>query len=99
MEEKRKSCRWNLEEKNKAVVSYGGQEEQVTILDISAGGMKFSFSHPLDIGSILYGKFRLPSNMGPFFIKGKVDRVFQDQHNWEVAVAFEKVSAVPLEQS
>lgn len=99
MEEKRQFGRWNADRQKNALVSCGGVKEEASILDISAGGMRISFPKPLDVGSTVYGEFNLMGNLGPFFVRGKVDRVKELKGIWEVAVAFEKVSTIPIDNS
>ena len=96
MEEKRKFNRLYLETELKTTVSYSGLKEEVEISDISAAGMKVSFLKPLDVGTIVYGEFRVLPHLGPFFVKGKISRVIQKGENFETAIEFDKVSSLPL---
>ncbi|MCD6583468.1 MAG: PilZ domain-containing protein [Candidatus Omnitrophica bacterium] len=96
MEERRKFNRWYVEEE-KAVISCAGVREEGKVVDISAGGMKINLSRPVEIGSIIYGEFKILPTIGSFFVRGKVSRVMEKEGMWEVAVEFEKVSTLPLE--
>jgi len=95
MEEKRKFNRWYTQ--NKATISYEGVKNEVSLLDVSAGGMRFFSDQPLEIGSLIYGEFKVLSQLNPFFVKGRVIRTQQkDSNRWEIAVRFEKVSTLPF---
>ncbi len=98
MEERRKFNRWYLEEKEKAVISLADTEnkEEVEVVDISAGGMRFFSSRPVEIGTTVYGEFKVLPNLGPYFIKGRVNRVEKRKEDaWEIAIQFEKVRTIP----
>lgn len=92
MVEKRRFNRWHTEKGKDAVISCAGIKEKVKILDISATGMKISLSKPIALGAIIQAEFTVSSNLGPFFVKGRVMRVTEKAGLWEAAVEFEKVS-------
>lgn len=97
MEERRKYNRWYLDAgEEKAVVSWAGRQENVRIIDISAGGIKMAFYEPVEIGTTIFGEFKVLPHLGPFYIRGKVKRVTENEGIWEVVVEFEKVSSLPL---
>ncbi len=97
MEGKRKFNRLYAKEK-KAIVSWGGTKNEVGLLDVSAGGMRFFSTQPLELGELVYGEFKILSNLDSFFIKGRVIRSTkkEDADLWEIAVKFEKISTIPL---
>jgi len=97
IEEKRRFNRVGIGERGTAVVTCGGLREQVQILDMSAGGMKISFSRPVNVGAEVTGKLNVLPNLGPFFIKGKVVRILETDGAWKSAVEFDKVSTIPLD--
>ena len=98
MEKKRKFNRWYLEKEGKILITFSDREEEVNLLDISAGGMKISSPNPVEIGSIIYSEFKILSNLSPFFVRGRVVRLQEKEGNWEVAVEFEKVSTLPWKE-
>lgn len=95
MEERRKFERLP-KEREKAVISFSGSREEAEVLDISTGGMKVFFSRPVEVGSVISGEFRVTPDIGPFYVKGRINRVVQKDDRWEVAVEFEKVSTYPI---
>ena len=98
MEDKRQAARWQIEDKKKAVISYLGEREEVDLLDVSSGGMKVRLSHPVASGALVTGEFKILSHMGPFFVRGVVNRVEEKGGAWESAIQFQKVSTFPLEE-
>lgn len=92
MQEKRAFNRWYLAKDKTAVVSCGDIREEAKILDISAGGMKISFSQPLDIGATISGDFTVIPNIPPFSVQGTVKRVREIKGAWEIAVKFDKIT-------
>ena len=94
--EKRGFNRWELENEKSTIVSVSNFSEDTRLLDISVGGMKITFSKPIKRGAEIIGKFDILPSMGPFFGKGKVIRVREMKGEWEVAVKFDRVSAIPL---
>lgn len=95
MAENRKFSRLPCAEK-KGVILQESRREEVSIIDLSTGGMRISLYKPLGIGSDLYGEFKVLPNTGPFFIKGKVTRICENNGSWEAAVRFDKVSTIPF---
>ena len=85
-----------VEGDKKAVVSCNGFKEEVDLLDISAGGMRVAFPKAVDIGTSVSGEFQLLPNVGPYFVKGKVNSSKETEGAWEVAVQFDSISTVPL---
>ena len=65
-------------------------------MDVSAGGMKVSLSHPLDLGTIVYGKFKVLPQLGPFFVRGKVIRAKKKDNRFETAIEFKNVCTLEL---
>ena len=98
MDERRQKQRWTVSGDKDLVVSSQDQKKQASLIDISTGGMRFSCSRPLEVGDTIEGEFSLPPSGGPFFIKGRVDRVSESSGMWEIAVVFEKVSTIPFEE-
>ncbi|MCP4652119.1 MAG: PilZ domain-containing protein [Candidatus Omnitrophica bacterium] len=94
MDEKRGFNRWAVENSDKAVVSCADAKEEGAILDMSVSGMRVSLHKPLDVGSVVYGQFNVLDF--PYYVRGKVNRLMEIHGEWEVAIAFEKVSSVPL---
>ncbi len=96
MEEKRKWSRLNVEEKERTFISCTDSKNKGEILDMSAGGMKVTFSKPVELGAIISGEFKVPPRTGPFYMIGKVSRVTERKGAWEVGLEFEKVSTIPV---
>ena len=99
MEDKRRFSRWYVEKEKKLVISSSKGEEEVRLVDISATGMRFFTSKPLELGSVIYSKFKILPNLSHFFIRGKVVRLQEKEGNWEIAVEFKKVSTIPWQDS
>jgi len=95
MEEKRQFIRW-AEPKEKSAVSCAELEGNVDVLDMSAGGMRISCSKPLTIGTVVYAELRIIPQIKPFFVMGKVTRAIQKNNVYDVAIKFDKVSAIKL---
>jgi len=98
MERRRKFNRWHLEKGEKILITFSDREEEVSLLDISAGGMKISSSTPVEIGSVIYSEFKILPNLSPFFVRGKVVRLQEKEGSWEIAIEFEKVSTLPWKE-
>lgn len=96
MEERRKFNRWHLTEGRATVVECEGTKEKVSVVDVSAGGMKVFFAQPVYLGNVVYGKLDVLSDIRPFFIKGKITRVNKKDNRFETVVEFEQVSTLPL---
>ncbi|OQX80780.1 MAG: hypothetical protein B6D56_04130 [Candidatus Omnitrophica bacterium 4484_70.1] len=98
MKRRRKFNRWHLEKGEKILITFPDREEEVNLLDVSTGGMKISSSNPVEVGSIIYSKFKVLPNLPPFFVRGKVVRLQEKGGSWEIAVEFEKVSTLPWKE-
>lgn len=98
MEERRKFNRWCIEGEDKTVIECNDAKEVVSLTNVSAGGMKLSFSKPINLGSIVWSEIKVLPNMQPFFIKGEVNRVEEKGNSWEVAIEFDKVSTIPIRE-
>ncbi len=96
MDEKRKFNRWHIKDDKTTVVACEGNQQEVALIDVSAGGMKVNFPIPVNTGSIIYGKLDVLSEIRPFFVKGKVVRVEPKDSQFETAIEFEHVSTTPL---
>jgi len=96
MGDKRRTERLGVGSDNKAVLSCRGVKEEASIIDVSTGGMKVVLAHPVDSGAEVTGEFRVLPFMGPFFVKGKVNRVAEIDGQWELGISFDKVSTCPL---
>jgi hypothetical protein len=97
MEERRKAKRWVPETDNTSEVLCAGVKEQVKILDVSTVGIKVACPKPVGLGAEFYGKLKVHSNIGPFYVRGKVVRVEQaPQDSWSAAVEFDKIRALPF---
>jgi len=66
------------------------------ILDIGLGGMRVVVSEPLEEGVEIISEIRLRNSLGSFFVRGQVSRVVKSEGYWEIAVNFNKISAIPL---
>lgn len=98
MDEKRKFNRLSVEKGKKILIEFEGHREHIPLIDISATGMKFNSSHPIDTGILIYAKIPILPNANIYYIKGNVIRVDQKEDYFEISVKFEIVSTQPLEQ-
>lgn len=102
MLEKRKSSRCNLNKKA-VMKKEGSPAEEVTVLDISMGGMRVLLDNPVEAGSKVSGEFKIVPYLGNFFVQGEVvwNRPAVDekgrQCGWAVGAKFTKVSTIPIE--
>ena len=94
MEDKRQFNRWSDDACAKAVVTCDAVREEAPILDMSAGGMRVVLHHSINIGSVVYGQFNVLEY--PYYIKGVVNRLVENQGSYETAITFDKVSSLPL---
>ena len=95
MEERRKFGRWD-EPTVKSAVSFADLQQDIEVLDMSAGGIRVSCSQPLAIGTVVYGELRIIPQVKPFFIMGKVTRLDQKGDVFEAAIKFDKVSTIKI---
>lgn len=79
----------------KSDVAFAGAREQVTILDISAVGMKAFFLNPVRIGTTVSGKLEIPYSLSRFYVEGEVTRVRLFGGAWEIAIRFDKIRTCP----
>ncbi len=98
MEDKRQFNRWEHPTEKSSIMCEDLQGE-VEVVNMSAGGMKISCSHPLEIGTVVYAQLRIVPHIRPFYIMGKVTRVMQKDNLFEVAIKFDKVSTIQITDS
>lgn len=100
MQERRRFNRCKLEQKAKISHSPNKQEKGL-LLDIAMGGMRILLDGKAELGSQLFGQFKIVPYLGPFYVKGVVawtKRVKDAGASyWEVGVKFTKVSTIPIE--
>jgi len=96
MDEKRQFNRWYVEGTRRVRISGEGMQEEATMIDVSAGGMKVTLSQALPPNATVYGEVEVLPQMRPFFIKGKVLRVNKKDNLFETGISFEKISTIPL---
>jgi len=95
MDDKRSFNRWFREGEDQAVVTCSNQTQDVgNIIDVSVGGMRVALHKPVTVGEEVYGQFQVMDF--PYYVHGKVNRVLPQGGDWEVAIAFDKVSSIPL---
>jgi hypothetical protein len=96
MEDKRLFNRLFREGEDQAVFRRRDNGQGVgSIIDLSAGGMRVALRDEVNVGEELYGHFQVLDM--PYYVRGKVNRVAAQGNDWEVAIAFEKVSSIPIE--
>lgn len=96
MDDQRKFVRWNVNNGTRAIISRDGMQEEVELLDVSAGGMKVSFPKSVSENTSVQGQFRILPQLGPFFVRGKVKRVEERNGAWLASVVFDQVRTIPL---
>ena len=94
MDDKRQFNRWFREGEDTAVVASAGDKDVGHIIDMSVGGMRVALHKPMHVGEEVYSEFNVMEF--PYYVKGKINRVLQQGAEWEIAIAFEKVSSIPL---
>jgi hypothetical protein len=97
MEDKRIFNRWCNDEGKVVSLTHAGVTEDVKMVDVSAGGMRITSSHPLEYGAVIHGRFEILPQLGPYFVIGKVTRVTESDSGWDTAVQFDKISTIPIE--
>ena len=76
-----------------------GNTADVTLVDISLGGMRVLTNEDIAIGKDLTGQFKILPHAGPFYIRGIVawSKPATDQaHCFEIGIKFIKISTIPL---
>lgn len=96
MEERRKFRRWYPEGGEKVIVVQAGSSQEMALLDISPGGMKFSCSTALAVGLTIEARVDVLPGAGPFYVRGCVCRTQQRNDLWEIAVTFQKIRTYSL---
>jgi hypothetical protein len=94
--EKRKFGRLKTDSGAHALLYAPSVNKEVSIADVSAGGMKVSLTKPLAVGSSVYGQFKVLPQVGPFYIHGEVVRVDRKDKSFETAIVFKNVSTLQL---
>ena len=95
MEDKRQFNRWFREGDDQVVLSSSGSSQDIArIVDVSVGGMRVTLHNKVNVGEEIYGQFNLLQF--PYYVHGTVNRVFPSGKEWEIAIAFDKVSAIPI---
>jgi len=95
MEDKRQFRGWESP-KDKANIMCEKLQEEVEVIDMSAGGIRLSCSNPPQVGSIVYAQLRIVPQVKPFYVMGRVTRVFPKNGLFEVAIKFEKISTLQI---
>jgi hypothetical protein len=96
MDEGRRFNRVCFQEHRKGTILYADQRDEVNILDLSAGGMRIASYRPIPLGEDISGEFRVLPQGGPFFVRGRVTRITENNGAWEAVVQFDRVSTIPL---
>ena len=76
-----------------------GNKADVTLVDISLGGMRVLTNEEIAIGKDLTGQFKILPHLGPFYIRGVVawtKPAADGQHRFEIGIKFVKISTIPL---
>ncbi len=79
-----------------------GRQIEVSLLDISPGGMRISSNTDLKINSCVLGQFKVLPDLGPFYVHGEVVWIKPaieqpaTSSGFEAGVKFHKVSTIPL---
>ena len=96
MEEKRKFNRLSVEKGKKILVEFNRNNEKVSLINISATGMKANFSRYLEIGTVIYATIPVLSAANLYYVKGNVIRIEKKEDIYETSIKFEVVSTRPL---
>ena len=96
MQEKRKAAR--LLRKEKTFVDQETGRKEVSLIDISLGGMRVLLDEELKIGTTLSLKINILPHSGTFYVRGQVLWVKKTTApcNFEAGVKFTKISTIPL---
>ena len=95
MQERRKAGR--LQRKERTVMEQDSGKKEVTLLDISLGGMRVQLDEELKVGAVLTLQANLLPHAGAFYMRGEVTWVkATDPGHFETGVNFTKISTIPL---
>jgi hypothetical protein len=95
MQERRKTNR--LPRQEKTFVEKDSGKREVTLLDISLGGMRIQLDEELKIGTVLTLKINIMPHAGAFYVRGAVSWVrVCDPGHFETGITFTKISTIPL---
>lgn len=96
MSESRRFNRLEITDIPETMAIVKDEKKQIRIIDVSAGGMKFSSVYPVEIGTFLSARISITPGKGDFYVKGNVNRVEGKEGFWEAAVKFNKISTKPF---
>jgi Tfp pilus assembly protein PilZ len=95
MQERRKAAR--LPRQEKTFVDRETGKKEVSLMDISYGGMRVQLDEELKIGDTLSLKINILPRSGAFYVRGQVLWVKPiSAKNFETGVKFAKISTIPL---
>jgi len=94
MKERRRFER--LSKQESAYLEFEGKKSEIQLLNVSVGGMSFFSPFPLKLGSLVKGEFRIFPNVDPFFIRGRVVWIKEEEGNWQVGIEFRSISTFPF---
>jgi len=98
MQEKRSAKRLPSDQSS-LLTHENGNASDVTLVDISLGGMRVMINEDLAVGKSLAGQFKILPHANPFYIQGIVawTKPLPGQtHRFEVGIKFIKISTIPL---
>jgi Tfp pilus assembly protein PilZ len=98
MQEKRSAKRLPSNQQS-SLKHENGNETDVTLIDISLGGMRVLMNEDLAVGKNLAGKFKILPHANPFYIQGIVawTKPSPDEaHRFEIGIKFVKISTIPI---
>ena len=95
MQERRRTRR--LPRQERTFVEHGSGTKEITLLDISIGGMRVQLDEELKVGTPLTLKASILPHAGAFFMRGSVAWVKTiSPGHFETGVTFTKVSTIPF---
>jgi hypothetical protein len=95
MQERRKTGR--LPRQERTFVEKDSGKKEITLLDISPGGMRVQLDEKLEIGTVLTLQANILPAAGAFFMRGEVSWVKETKPgHFDTGVKFTKVSTIPF---
>ena len=95
MQERRKAAR--LPRQERTFVERETGKKEVSLMDISYGGMRVQLDEELKIGAVLSLKINILPHSGAFYVRGQVLWVKPiAAGSFETGVKFTKISTIPL---
>ena len=95
MQERRKARRLPREERT--FVEKDSGKKEITLMDISLGGMRVQLDEELKAGTVLTLQANILPRCGSFFMRGEVTWVKEiGPGQFETGVKFTKISTIPL---